>query len=95
MSITLGNPIIITSGTMATRITPDTIDIAKAYWFQPTLESTSSLTIRKDTQAGVVFANMKCETSGQSQTLDFSNMNNWKRPFVDCVPTGTLYLHLK
>jgi len=95
MAITLGNPIIITSGHMAARITPDTIDVAKVYWFQPTLESTSSMTIRKDTQAGPVLANMKCETSGQSQVMEFVNMNNWKRPFVDCVPTGTLYIHLK
>lgn len=95
MAITLGNPIIITSGTNATRITAETLDIEKVYWFQPTLESTSNVVIRKDTQAGVALASLKCETSGQSQVMEFQNTRNWKRPFVDMMPTGTLYIYTK
>lgn len=93
MSITLGNPIVITSGTMNTRITDGRIKVGELYWQQPTLESTSSLIITKLVETGITYAEMKVETSGESQVLDLPDL--WmNRPFCRCVPTGTLYLYL-
>ena len=93
MSITLGNPIVITSGTMNTRITDDKIKVGELYWQQPTLESTSTLIITKLTADGITYANMMVETSGESQVLDLPDL--WMdRPFCRCMPTGNLYLYL-
>lgn len=93
MAITLGNPIIITSGQLATRITTNNIMIDKIYWHQPSLASTSSLLIKKRGAAGPVVATMTCETSGQSQVLELKRMVN--DTWCECMPTGTLYIHTR
>lgn len=95
MAVTLGDPIIITSGTLGTLINNprDNIKIARFYWHSPSLSSTSSLVIRKGGAAGAVLANLTCETSGQSQTLEIKQWAN--NLFCDSVPTGTLYIYTK
>lgn len=95
MSVTLGNPIIVTSGQMATTLTPRNLNIEKFYWYQPTGESTSSLLIRKNGATGPESVRMLVESSGQSQVLKFGCDNWLKNGFVDCVPTGTLYIYTK
>lgn len=95
MAVTLGDPIIITSGTLGTRINGprDNIKIARLYWDRPSLGSTSSLIIRKGSATGAVLATLTCETSGQSQTLELKQWAN--NLFCDSVPTGTLYIYTK
>lgn len=95
MSITFGNPIIVTSGQAATTLTPRNLKIEKFYWYQPTGESTSSLLVRKNGATGAEFARMLVESSGQSQVLSFGEGIWLKNGFIDCVPTGTLYIHTK
>lgn len=95
MSVTLGNPIIITSGQMATTLTPRNLDIVKYYWYQPTGESTSSLLIRKNGATGPEVVRMLVEASGQSQVLSFDEGTWLKNGFIDCMPTGTLYIHTR
>ena len=94
MGITLGNPIVITSGTLNTKITSEQICVERFYWLQPALGSTSSLILTKQSAAGVELLNLQVETSGVSQVFDLDG--KWfKEPFCRCVPTGTLYIYLK
>ncbi len=80
---------------MATTLTPRNLDIEKVYWYQPSGSSTSSLLIRKGGATGAEIVRMLVETSGQSQNLDF-HCDNWlKNGFIDCMPTGTLYIYTK
>ena len=93
MSITLGNPIQITSGTLNTTILTQNTKIRRILWSQPTLESTSGLIISKKDAAGNIYLEARCEASGESQ---FFNIPGWYRdPYCRCVPTGTLSIYLE
>lgn len=94
MSVTLGNPIVITSGQLNTLITNNNIKVKNLYWFQPDLTSTSNLIISKRNESGITFAEMKCETSGETQIF-LVDGDWWHKPFIRCMPTGTLYLYLQ
>tara|TARA_Y100000310_G_scaffold192960_1_gene192907 strand:- start:4819 stop:5097 length:279 start_codon:yes stop_codon:yes gene_type:complete len=92
MAVTLGNPIIITSGTTNTLILNQNMKIKNAYWYDPTVESTSSLIISREDAAGDVLFEAHPSNTDQRQWLV---EQWWKKPFVRCVPTGTLYVYLK
>jgi len=66
--------------------------IQRLYWFQPDLTSSSSVYIY-DPVTGVQYALLKCEVSGQSQQLNLGDQW-WNKPYVSCVPSGTLYIYL-
>ena len=89
MSITIGNPITITSGTYGT-IMQGAFKVNRVLWLQPNLQ-TSGVIIRKDNSGGVDLLNLLVEASGQSQTMDYRG-KWWNNPFVVQVPTGTLYI---
>lgn len=93
MGITLGNPIIATSGTLNTKVTDNNLKIRNLYWFQPTLESTSNLIISKKSEGGITYAELKAETSGETQVFHVDG-GWWNEPYIRCVPTGTLYIYL-
>ena len=91
MGVIDGNPIICTSGTSGTLITNDARRVNFIYWEQPDLSSTSSLILRKGDQSGQVYLHLTAEVSGASQTL---KMGMWMdRLFVDCIPSGTVYIY--
>lgn len=94
MSVTLGNPIIITSGQLSSPITRSNIKLDKIYWHSPTLNSTSSMILRKGGPAGQIFSHMTCEVSGQSQVIESCDV--WvDNLYAECMPTGTLYIYTK
>ena len=94
MSVTYGNPIIITSGQLSSPITRSNIKLDRFYWHSPSLASTSSMLLRKGGPAGPVFSTMTCEVSGQSQTIEHNG--TWiEEPYIECMPTGTLYIYTK
>jgi hypothetical protein len=96
--VALGDPIVITSGTMGVPIDAvRRMKIDRVYWLQPTLDSTSSLLITKGSQvtaSSQIYCEAKCEVSGQSQLLNIGE-NWWNKPFISCVPTGKLYIYLE
>jgi hypothetical protein len=67
--------------------------IQRLYWEQPDLSSTSSLLITKKTATGMIYAELKCEVSGQSQQLNLGDQW-WSDPYVNCVPSGTFWIYL-
>jgi len=90
-SITGANPIVITSGTLNESINLDNTKVKMFYWFQPDLSSTSSLILSKGDAAGVTYLVLKCETSGQSQTI---KPHQWMdQLYCRCCPSGTLYIY--
>jgi hypothetical protein len=96
MSIQFGNPIVITSGTMNTLI--DNGDnrkfkVKRVQWVNPSAASTSSLKITKYTSSSP-YINMEVgvTTSGISQDMRIDQW--WDNPFIDSMPTGTLYIFL-
>lgn len=89
MSITYGNPIVITSGTYDTRMAGN-YKVNRVYWHQPNLQS-SGLIITKTTASGNTLLEMGCEVSGQSQTMDFRSQW-WGNPVVKQCPMGTVYI---
>ena len=91
MGVTDGNPIIVTSGTSGTLVTSDNRKVRFIFWEQPDLTSTSSLVIRKCNYSGQIYSHMRCEVSGQSQTLKYDMW--WNAMFIELVPTGTLYIY--
>ena len=95
MSVTLDNPIVITSGTLNTEITNGRILVNQIYWYQPTLTSTSSLWITKKTGAGITYLESRVETSGAGISQVFTENQWWLDPYCCCVPTGVLYIYLK
>jgi hypothetical protein len=96
--VTLGDPIVITSGTLNVPIDPVRyLKVDRVYWLQPTLDSTSSLVICKGNQlttSSQIYVEAKCEISGQSQLLNLGD-NWWEKPFISCMPTGKLYIYLQ
>jgi hypothetical protein len=94
MSITLGNPIVITSGQFSSPITRTNICIEKLYWFQPNT-SGSGVVLRKGNLSGAFIAEMRTEVSGQSQTLHFPEGKWVNDLYCECVGAGTLYIHTK
>ena len=92
MSITIGNPIVITSGTANTEIRGN-YKVNRVIWKQPDLV-TSSFVITKKTSGGPELLNLGVEVSGQSQTADFDTVW-WNDPFVKYMPTGTAYIYTK
>lgn len=92
MSVTLGNPVVVTSGTLNTLIANDNIKVKNLYWFQPDLSSTSTLIISKKDESGITFAEMKAETSGETQIFMVDG-DWWHKPFIRCVPCGKLYIY--
>ena len=91
MAITYGNPVIITSGTYSTQMEGN-YKINRVVWHQPGLQ-TSGVLINRSI-SGNTLLEMVTETSGQTQTLDFRS-TWWNRPYVQQVPTGTLYLYME
>lgn len=89
-----GNPIHVTSGWTEALLAKGMFKIQRLYWEQPTLESTSNLVITKRlTGSTMQYANMKCEVSGQSQTLNLGDQW-WQDPYIKCMPTGDLWIYL-
>lgn len=91
-----GSPLVFTSGWInpASAMIKGMWKIQRLYWEQPDLSSSSSLHITKRTAAaGTVYADLKCEVSGQSQTLNLGDIW-WQDPYVACIPSGTLYIYL-
>ena len=95
-TITLGNPIEITSGMLSSLITHRQICIDKLYWHQPSTTSDSGVVLRKKTLAGPLIQIMQVEVDGQSQVVSFGeNGRQIQDLFCECVGTGTLYIYLK
>jgi hypothetical protein len=93
----LTNPLIFSSGWVnpaGSAMVKGMFNVKSVYWFQPDLSSTSSVLITKGTVgADTEYVRMKCEASGQSQTLRLGD-TWWKDPYVSCIPSGTLYVYL-
>jgi len=93
MGVTIGNPIVITSGTLGAEIRGEYF-VDRAYWYQPAVAATSPLLITKAVSGGITYLKMQVETSGESQSMDFKNQV-WRDPFAVYVPTGTLYIYTR
>ena len=97
--IALGNPIVITSGAYEIGIDngdKNLFKIDRVYWFGPTLASTSNAIISKGkyTTSAQIYFQGACEVSGQSQLLNLGD-EWWQNPWVNCMPTGTMYIYLE
>ena len=91
-----GSPMLVTSGYTEALLLKGMVKVQKIYWEQPTTESTSNLIIKQMTTDSVYqYVNMKCELSGQSQQMDFTDGTWWKDPYISCVPTGNLWIYYK
>lgn len=95
MSVTLGNPIVITSGTNNTLIGTESLKVSKIFWKQPTAGSTSSLIISKKIATGTTYLDLYSHTSGLDHTQDFDGGMWWRDPYLRMMPTGTLYIYTK
>lgn len=95
MSVTLGNPIIITSGTLSSPITRRQIAIERLYWHQPsTVTSGYGVSLRKVNMSGAQIAQMTVEADGQSQVLNMDG-KQVVNLYCESVGTGTLYIYQK
>jgi hypothetical protein len=90
-----GNTLHVTSGTIELLLAKGEFKVQRVYWEGPTLASTSSLIISKqNTSSETTYLNMKCETSGKSQTFNLPYGTWWRDPYIHCVPTGDLWIYL-
>jgi hypothetical protein len=92
MSVTLGNPIIVTSGTTGAEIEAK-MYVDRIYWHQPSLGGNRTANITKGTSGGPTLLVMTVEVSGQSQVMELNRW--WNRPYINTVDTGTLYIHTR
>ena len=90
-----GSPIHVTSGYNGARLLKGRINVQKIYWEQPDLTSTSHMLIQKGGSTGTHYVNMKCETSGQSQQMDFNANTWWVDPYIANMPSGDLWIYYK
>jgi hypothetical protein len=90
MSITLGNPIIITSGQLSSPITRNNINISYVQWINP--QGTSGVVLRKHNLSGPEVVRM-VNFSSEPQTLD---VNLWVNDlYCESVGAGTLNIYTK
>ena len=93
-TITLGNPIEISSGMLSSLICKRNICIDKLYWHQPSTTSDSGVVLRKRTN-GPIFHVMNVEVDGQSQVVSFDDGRFINDLYCECVGTGTLYIYMR